>query len=80
LHRGDAVRDRSRPAKVNIYNSAPTVLPGRRLEIGWICEALFIAPDAASPRRACWIGDNPPLCRRLPLMRALGCAPSLTIR
>ena len=67
--------------KVNIFNLGTDEYCEVNDSIGWICEALGVAPERSyTGGDRGWIGDNPFIlldCRRI---RALGWAPTLTIR
>jgi UDP-glucose 4-epimerase len=67
--------------KVNIFNLGTDEYCEVNDSVGWICEALGIAPERSyTGGDRGWIGDNPFIlldCRRI---RALGWAPTLTIR
>jgi UDP-glucose 4-epimerase len=68
-------------AKVNIYNLGTDEYCQVDDSIGWICEALGIAPERSyTGGERGWIGDNPFILLDCQRMRALGWAPSLTIR
>ena len=67
--------------KVNIFNLGTDEYCEVNDSVGWICEALGVAPERSyTGGDRGWIGDNPFIlldCRRI---RALGWAPTLTIR
>jgi len=69
------------PGKVNIYNLGTDEYCEVNDSVGWICEALGIAPARTyTGGERGWVGDNPFIfldCKRI---RALGWAPTLTIR
>ena len=68
-------------AKVNIYNLGADEYCQVNDSIGWICEALGIAPERSyTGGERGWIGDNPFILLDCQRIRALGWAPSLTIR
>ena len=67
--------------KVNIFNLGTDEYCEVNDSVGWICDALGVAPERSyTGGDRGWIGDNPFIlldCRRI---RALGWAPTLTIR
>jgi UDP-glucose 4-epimerase len=68
-------------AKVNIYNLGTDEYCQVNDSVGWICEALGIAPERSyTGGERGWIGDNPFILLDCKRIRALGWAPSLTIR
>jgi UDP-glucose 4-epimerase len=68
-------------AKVNIYNLGTDEYCEVNDSVGWICDALGIAPERTyTGGDRGWIGDNPFILLDCTRMRALGWAPTLTIR
>jgi UDP-glucose 4-epimerase len=68
-------------AKVNIFNLGTDEYCEVNDSIGWICEALGITPARTySGGERGWIGDNPFILLDCKRIRALGWAPTLTIR
>ena len=69
------------PAKVNVFNLGTDEYCEVNDSVGWICEALGIAPERTySGGERGWIGDSPFIfldCKRI---RALGWTPTKTIR
>ena len=68
-------------AKVNVLNLGTDEYVEVNDSIGWICEALGIAPERLyTGGDRGWVGDNPFILLDCTRMRALGWAPSVTIR
>jgi UDP-glucose 4-epimerase len=68
-------------SKVNIFNLGTDEYVEVNDSVGWICEALGIAPERSyTGGERGWIGDNPFILLDCARIRALGWAPSLTIR
>ena len=68
-------------AKVNVLNLGTDEYVEVNDSIGWICEALGIAPERRyTGGDRGWVGDNPFILLDCTRMRALGWAPSVTIR
>jgi len=68
-------------AKVNIYNLGTDEYCEVNDSVGWICEALGIAPERTyTGGDRGWIGDNPFILLDCARIRSLGWAPTLTIR
>ena len=68
-------------AKVNILNLGTDEYCAVNDSVGWICEALGITPERTySGGERGWIGDNPFILLDCSRMRALGWAPTLSIR
>jgi UDP-glucose 4-epimerase len=68
-------------AKVNIFNLGTDEYCEVNDSVGWICEALGIEPARTySGSERGWIGDNPFILLDCTRIRALGWAPTLTIR
>jgi len=68
-------------AKVNIFNLGTDEYCEVNDSIGWICDALGIAPERTyTGGDRGWIGDNPFILLDCTRMRSLGWAPTLTIR
>ena len=69
------------PAKVNVFNLGTDEYCEVNDSVGWICDALGIAPERTySGGERGWIGDSPFIfldCKRI---RALGWTPTKTIR
>ena len=67
--------------KVNIFNLGTDEYCEVNDSVGWICEALGIAPERSyTGGDRGWIGDNPFILLDCARIRALGWRPSLTIR
>jgi UDP-glucose 4-epimerase len=67
--------------KVNIFNLGTDECCEVNDSVGWICEALGIAPERSyTGGDRGWIGDNPFILLDCARIRALGWRPSLTIR
>jgi UDP-glucose 4-epimerase len=67
--------------KVNILNLGTDEYCEVNDSVGWICEALGIRPERTyTGGDRGWIGDNPFILLDCKRMRALGWAPTLTIR
>jgi UDP-glucose 4-epimerase len=67
--------------KVNILNLGTDEYCEVNDSVGWICEALGINPERSyTGGDRGWIGDNPFILLDCKRMRALGWAPTLTIR
>jgi UDP-glucose 4-epimerase len=67
--------------KVNIFNLGTDEYCEVNDSVGWICEALGIAPERSyTGGDRGWIGDNPFILLDCKRIRALGWAPTLTIR
>ncbi|MEO8702113.1 MAG: NAD-dependent epimerase/dehydratase family protein [Kofleriaceae bacterium] len=67
--------------KVNIFNLGTDEYCEVNDSVGWICEALGITPARTySGGERGWIGDNPFILLDCTRIRALGWAPTLTIR
>jgi UDP-glucose 4-epimerase len=68
-------------AKVNVLNLGSDEYVEVNDSIGWICEALGVAPERSyTGGDRGWVGDNPFILLDCARMRALGWAPSVTIR
>ena len=68
-------------AKVNVLNLGTDEYVEVNDSIGWICEALGVAPERSyTGGDRGWVGDNPFILLDCARMRALGWAPSVTIR
>src|SRR4051812_42590098 len=68
-------------AKVNIFNLGTDEYCEVNDSVGWICEALGIAPERTyTGGDRGWIGDNPFILLDCKRIRALGWVPSLSIR
>jgi UDP-glucose 4-epimerase len=68
-------------AKVNIFNLGTDEYCEVNDSIGWICEAMGVAPERAyTGGDRGWVGDNPFIYLDCARIRALGWAPKLTIR
>jgi UDP-glucose 4-epimerase len=68
-------------AKVNIFNLGTEEYVEVNTSVGYICEALALAPARTySGGERGWIGDNPFILLDTKRIRALGWAPKLTIR
>jgi UDP-glucose 4-epimerase len=68
-------------AKVNVLNLGTDEYVEVNDSIGWICEALGVAPERSyTGGDRGWVGDNPFILLDCTRMRALGWAPSVTIR
>jgi UDP-glucose 4-epimerase len=69
------------PGKVNVYNLGTDEYCQVNDSVGWICEALGIAPERSyTGGDRGWIGDNPFILLDCARIRALGWRPTLTIR
>jgi UDP-glucose 4-epimerase len=67
--------------KVNIFNLGSDEYCEVNDSVGWICEALGITPERSyTGGERGWIGDNPFILLDTKRIRALGWAPTLTIR
>lgn len=67
--------------KVNIFNLGTDEYCEVNDSVGWICEALGITPERTyTGGERGWIGDNPFILLDVTRMRALGWAPTLSIR
>jgi UDP-glucose 4-epimerase len=68
-------------AKVNIFNLGTDEYCEVNDSVGWICDALAIAPERTyTGGERGWVGDNPFILLDCTRIRALGWAPTLTIR
>jgi UDP-glucose 4-epimerase len=68
-------------ARVNIFNLGTDEYCEVNDSVGWICEALGIAPERSyTGGERGWIGDNPFILLDCTRIRSLGWAPTLTIR
>jgi UDP-glucose 4-epimerase len=68
-------------AKVNVFNLGTDEYVEVNNSVGYICEALKLAPELSyTGGERGWIGDNPFILLDCKRIRALGWAPKLTIR
>jgi UDP-glucose 4-epimerase len=69
------------PARINIFNLGTDEYVEVNDSVGYICEALGIAPERTyTGGERGWVGDNPFILLDCKRIRALGWAPTLTIR
>jgi UDP-glucose 4-epimerase len=72
---------RDAPGKINVLNLGTNEYCRVVESIGWICETMGVSPALSfSGGERGWIGDNPFIFLDCTRMRALGWAPTMTIR